>query len=183
MNIFKLTILSLLFFTNCSKQKTEKKASKDEIKQTIDSILTQWHKAAADANYETYMGTMDPNSIFIGTDATEYWTKEQFEAFSKPYFDEGNAWDFKLLKRNIFISKSNDIVWFDETLNTWMGTCIGSGVFEKNNDQWKMKHYTLSIAAPNDALDTIIKVKRKTDSIYLNKFNAKPISTDEFVLQ
>ena len=58
-------------------------------KQNITTILDNWHKAAAAANYEVYFGAMSEESIFIGTDATENWNKKQFQAFAKPYFDNG----------------------------------------------------------------------------------------------
>jgi len=183
MNVLKLLSTVSLILVSCTEQKKEQKPSEAEIKSSINSILTNWHKAATDANYKGYMDVMDTNSIYIGTDATENWTKKEFEGFCKPYFDEGSAWDFKLLERNVFISTNKSVVWFDETLNTWMGTCIGSGILEQNNGTWKLKHYTLSIAVPNDDLETIIKIKSKSDSTLLKKYNAKAISMEEFDLQ
>ena len=50
-----------------------------------------------------------------------------------------------------------------------MGTCRGSGVFEKTNNEWKIKHYVLSLAIPNENMDAVVKVKNKNDSIFLNK--------------
>ena len=90
--------------------------------------------AAAEANFDAYFGKMDTISVFIGTDASENWTKKEFSDFSKPYFDKGKAWDFKTLERNIYVNTSGDFVWFDELLNTWMGTCRGSGVLEKKGE-------------------------------------------------
>ena len=86
--------------------------------------------------------------------------KTQFANFSKPYFDKGKAWDFKTIERNIYISKNKDVVWFDELLATWMGTCRGSGVLEKNNTQWKIKQYVLSVTIPNDSIQKVIKLKK-----------------------
>ncbi len=113
---------------------------------------------------------MDNISVFIGTDATENWTKKQFISFSKPYFDRGKAWDFKTLERNVYTNKSGDFVWFDELLNTWMGTCRGSGVLEKTGSTWKIKHYVLSVSIPNDDVQKVIAAKKKNDSIFLSKF-------------
>ena len=125
-----VTILcSILLMSSCNLSKKEAiKVNKSSIKQEIKTLLNDWHLAATEANYNNYFSKMDSISVFIGTDATEKWNKQQFEALSKPYFVNGKAWDFKTLERNIYINQSGDFVWFDELLNTWMGTCRGSGV-------------------------------------------------------
>ena len=157
----KKTLLFLfvsLFFLNCKQQvPTDSDAS---IKIDINSLVNSWHKAATDANFENYFSKMDSVAVFIGTDASENWTKKQFEDFSKPYFEKGKAWDFKTKERNIYISKNKKVVWFDELLNTWMGTCRGSGVLEKSKNQWKIKQYVLSVTIPNDSIQKILKLKQ-----------------------
>jgi hypothetical protein len=121
--------------------------------------------------YDAYFGKMDSISVFIGTDATENWTKKEFETYSKPHFNKGKAWNFKMLKRNIYINNTGSFVWFDELLETQMGTCRGSGVLEKTNNFWKIKHYVLSVAIPNNDIQKVILVKQKNDSIFLKRFN------------
>ena len=143
--------------------------SDEEIKKKINTIITNWHFAATEANFNNYFSKMDSVSTFIGTDASENWTKKQFSDFSKPYFNKGIAWDFKTLERNIFISKNKDIVWFDELLNTWMGTCRGSGVLEKTNENWKIKQYVLSVSIPNEDIQKVITIKKDKDSLFLQK--------------
>ena len=114
---------------------------------------------------------MDSISVFIGTDATENWTKNEFANFSKPFFDKGKAWSFIPLERNIYINDAKNFVWFDELLNTWMGICRGSGVLEKQQNTWVIKHYVLSVAIPNNDVQSVILAKKKSDSIFLAKFN------------
>ncbi|MDG1227839.1 MAG: nuclear transport factor 2 family protein [Polaribacter sp.] len=140
------------------------------IETNVNTLLDNWHKAASEANYEGYFSKMDSVSVFIGTDATENWTKKQFENFSKPYFDKGKAWSFKTLERNIYLNDARNFVWFDELLTTWMGTCRGSGVLEKKDKIWKIKHYVLSIEIPNDDVQVVIKAKKKSDSIFLSNY-------------
>ncbi len=140
------------------------------IETNVNTLLDNWHKAASEANYEGYFSKMDSVSVFIGTDATENWTKKQFENFSKPYFDKGKAWSFKTLERNIYVNDARNFVWFDELLTTWMGTCRGSGVLEKKDKIWKIKHYVLSIEIPNDDVQVVIKAKKKSDSIFLSNY-------------
>lgn len=161
-------LLLTLLIISCKQQVN---TNKDVlIKEEINTIVNNWHKGATNANFENYFSKMDSVSVFIGTDASENWTKTQFEKFSKPYFDNGKAWDFKTLERNIYISKNKDLVWFDELLNTWMGTCRGSGVIEKNQNQWKIKHYVLSVSIPNESINQVIKEIKEKDSIFLQKF-------------
>lgn len=142
-------------------------------KATIDSLLNEWHAAASKADYAAYFGFMDSASVFIGTDATENWTKEQFETFSKPYFDEGKAWSFLAFERNLFYSQDSTVVWFDELLDTWMGTCRGSGVLVYSDEQWKLKQYVLSVAIPNESMNEVILVKQGIDSLFRVQFLIK----------
>src|SRR5687767_13110901 len=109
--------------------------------QDIHKFMDAWHEAAAKANAKVFFESMADNSIYIGTDATERWTKAEFITFAKPYFDKGKAWDFKPSDRDIHISKNRKYVWFSELLATWMGTCRGSGVLHKTRSGWKIEQY------------------------------------------
>jgi len=51
--------------------------------------------------------------------------------------------------------------WFEETLDTWMGDCRGSGVLIYQSSIWKIKHYNLAIAVPNDVVKDYIKLLKK----------------------
>ena len=162
-------LVLVVFLYSCN-QKKEVAATLPLIKEKVTIVLDDWHKAASEANYEDYFGKMDSLSVFIGTDATENWTKKEFESFSKPYFDKGKAWSFKPLERNIYVNEARNFVWFDELLDTWMGTCRGSGVLEKHDKIWKIKHYVLSVEIPNNDIKAVIEVKKKNDSIFLTRF-------------
>ncbi len=162
----KLSIL-LLATLAFSCKPCEKKLQSE--KQSITVILDNWHKAAADANYEAYFDVMADESIYIGTDATENWNKIQFQAFAKPYFDKGKAWNFKAIERNIYFSGDGKTAWFDELLSTQMKICRGSGVLVQENGQWKIKHYVLSMTIPNDNTNEVVKIKSKLEDLILNK--------------
>ncbi|MFD0992472.1 nuclear transport factor 2 family protein [Tenacibaculum geojense] len=173
-NNYSLYLIFLLFITiGCTKKKETLTINQKEINNKVSSALDNWHKAATNANFDNYFNTMDSISVFVGTDAGEVWTKKQFKAFSKPYFDKGKAWDFTAINRNIYIDESGKIVWFDELLNTWMGICRGSGVLKKINNQWKIKHYVLSVTVPNDDINKVIKAKQRNDSLFIS--NKKPL--------
>jgi hypothetical protein len=169
-HIFIIAVLSAFLFSCNNTIKLFVPKPESITKKHIHNFLDDWHKAASEANYEVYFGKMDSISVFIGTDATENWTKKEFKTYSKPHFDKGKAWNFKMLERNIYINNMGNFVWFDELLETQMGTCRGSGVLEKTNDSWKIKHYVLSVAIPNNDIQKVILAKQKNDSIFLNRF-------------
>lgn len=139
----------------------------------INQLLDDWHKAAANADYNGYFGKIADDGRYIGTDATENWDKKAFEAFSKPYFDKGRAWDFKPVERNIYFSKNGKVAWFDELLDTWMKGCRGSGVLEKEGKEWKIKHYVLSMTVPNEVTKEVIPLKAKYEDAYIEKLKGK----------
>lgn len=165
----KLILLSIITaFISCNTETSRLKVVDfrlEKSKIVIHAVLDAWHKAAADADFDAYFSKMTDNAIFIGTDATENWGNEAFKEFSKPYFDKGKAWSFKALERNVFISEYGDIAWFDELLDTQMELCRGSGVLKKEGDTWKISHYVLSIAIPNDNVSEVIELKKENDSI------------------
>jgi hypothetical protein len=162
----KLTILLLVTLTFSCKPFQEKLQSE---KQIITVFLNNWHKAAAEANFDAYFNAMAEESIYIGTDATENWNKKQFQAFAKPYFDRGKAWSFTAIDRNIYCSEDGKLVWFDELLSTQMKICRGSGVLVQENGQWKIKHYVLSMTIPNDTTDEVVKIKAPIEDALLEK--------------
>ena len=144
----------------------------DETK-AINTLLDNWHAAAAKGDYNGYFGKIAEDGIYIGTDATENWNKKAFEAFSKPYFDKGKAWDIKALERHIYFSKDGKTAWFDELLDTWMKACRGSGVIEKDGKEWKIKHYVLSMTIPNDEVDAVTKIKSPIEDALIAKLQKK----------
>lgn len=115
----------------------------------LHQYLDAWHKAAAAGDTETYFGCLTEDAHWLGTDATENWDKASFMTFSKPYFDLKKAWDFTAVERNVYVNTAGNFAWFDEVLDTWMKACRGSGVLEKVNGEWKIRHYVLSMAVPN----------------------------------
>ncbi len=141
----------------------------DAEEMKVHKVLNSWHEAAANANFESYFNYMSENSIFIGTDATENWSKKEFKEYAKPHFDKGRAWSFKTLERNIYFSEDKKTVWFDELLDTQMKICRGSGVLVKINKEWKIKHYVLSISIPNKLSDEVIKLKTNSDELLIQE--------------
>ncbi|WP_293895975.1 nuclear transport factor 2 family protein [Flavobacterium sp.] len=148
--------------------------AQDSPESQINSTLDTWHTAAAEANYKDYFDALTDDAVFIGTDATENWSKPAFQTFAKPYFDKGKAWSFTALERHIYFSGDKKTAWFDELLDTQMKICRGSGVLVLINNQWKIKHYVLSITIPNVNSDEVIKIKAPIEeALIMNLKNKK----------
>ena len=161
------TLILMLLLTTAAFAQTAEKAA-------VAAVLDKWHRDAAKGDGKAYFGAMTDESIYIGTDATENWSLDAFKAFSKPYFDKGQAWDFTAVERNIYFSADGKTAWFDELLDTWMKLCRGSGVLLKQKDgSWKIAHYVLSITIPNDNSLEVIKIKKAFDDAYLAKLKQK----------
>jgi hypothetical protein len=141
--------------------------------QKIASTLDAWHKAAAQAQFETYFGLMVNDAVFIGTDAKENWNKTAFQAFAKPYFDRGKAWNFKAIERHIFLDSTGKLAWFDELLDTQMKICRGSGILVKIGKEWKIKHYVLSMTIPNENVDEVVKIKIHIEDEVMKQLKTK----------
>ena len=140
--------------------------------EQISEMLDNWHKAAANAKFDDYMNAMASDAIYIGTDATENWNKKDFMTFAKPYFDKGKAWSFTALERNVYISKDQNVAWFDELLETQMKICRGSGVLVKVGKKWKIQHYVLSMTIPNDNTNEVIKLKQIIENPLIEKLKS-----------
>jgi hypothetical protein len=127
-------------------------------RNAVSSVLDDWHLAAAETDAEKFFGSMTLDAVYLGTDASERWSREEFYQFAKPYFDDGEAWSFTPYNRNIHFNAEGTVGWFDELLETWMGVCRGSGVVLKEENNWKIAHYNLSIMVPNDVVDEFIEL-------------------------
>ncbi len=142
-------------------------------KQQVQNVMEVWHKAAADADFDLFFDQMTDEGVFLGTDASENWQNKAFKDFSKPYFDRGKAWSFTTVERNIYVDKEGKFAWFDELLDTQMELCRGSGILKKVDGKWKIAHYVLSIAIPNDLVDQVTALKKESDSLYVQKLKKK----------
>jgi hypothetical protein len=139
----------------------------------IAKALDDWHAAAGLADFDMYFGLMTEDAVFIGTDATENWQRDEFINYAKPHFDKGRAWNFTAFERNIYLNSETNFAWFDELLDTQMKICRGSGVLKKVNGEWKIAHYVLSIAVPNENVDALVKIKSEKDSLLMKQIRNK----------
>ena len=133
----------------------------NNLQTELSQLIDHWHKAAAEANEDAYFKLIADDGIFIGTDSSENWTKSEFQAWAKPFFDRGKAWSLKANSRNIYVHSSKQMAWFDELLYTKSGCWIGTGVLVKEKKHWKIAHYTLSVTIPNENMKEVSKLLLK----------------------
>jgi hypothetical protein len=129
---------------------------------TVGAVIDGWHAAAAAADEERYFSYFTPDAVFLGTDGTERWSRDEFRSWARPHFAKGKAWSFKSVARWISFSPDRTVAWFDEVLDTPnMGPCRGSGVLVRVGESWKIAQYNLSIPIPNALTDELVARIRK----------------------
>jgi hypothetical protein len=122
----------------------------------VAAVLDDWHAAAAAADEARYFSHFTPDAVFLGTDAAERWTVEEFRRYAHPYFAKGKAWTFKAVARHVSFSPDGSVAWFDEALDTLnLGPARGSGVLVRSGSVWKIAHYDLSVPIPNALMKEI----------------------------
>lgn len=128
----------------------------------VSRVLDSLHEAAASADFERYFGLYAEDAIFLGTDASERWTRAAFMAYAKPYFDQGRGWTYTMTERSVFVSDDGNTAWFDERLeNQYLGECRGSGALVKAAGEWKVVQYNLTIPIPNALAGQIVEQIRR----------------------
>jgi pimeloyl-ACP methyl ester carboxylesterase len=133
---------------------------------TVSLVLDEFHRAAGMADSDQYFGMMAEDGVFIGTDADERWSVAEFRDYAEPYFSRGTGWTYVASDRNIKLSGSEDVAWFDERLqNVKYGEVRGSGVLERIDGDWKIAQYNLSFPVPNAHAPGMVKSTRRAQSL------------------
>ncbi len=117
----------------------------------IDKLLNGFHKAAAASSFDDYFSRFSADGVFLGTDAAERWTLDEFKDYARDAFAAGRGWTYQPVTRHIQGSVNQQTYWFDEVLeNASLGRCRGTGVVIKTSDGWKIAHYSLTLLIPNE---------------------------------
>lgn len=124
----------------------------------INALLDAWHQAAATADADAFFGSMTADGIYLGTDASERWQRDELRSWAKAAFERDTAWAFAPHDRQLYFSQNGQTAWFEEILDTWMGPCRGSGILSKTGEGWKIRHYNLAVLVPNEKIQEFIKL-------------------------
>lgn len=128
-----------------------------------DALLDRFHEAAATADAQTYFSLFTPTGRFLGTDASEQWSVEEFRAYADPYFSQGQGWTYVPQERVIRMApvECGCVATFDEVLtNESYGQVRGSGTLIRDAGGWKIEHYVLSFTVPNDKARAVVETIR-----------------------
>lgn len=126
--------------------------------ESVDDVLDKLHLYAAEANGKAYFALFSKDGVFMGTDASERWTIEEFRDYGMKRFATGQGWTYKSIERNINYSDDTKIAWFDEVLiNEKYGEFRGTGVLKQEDGSWKIAQYNLLLPIPNDIFFDVAK--------------------------
>lgn len=124
------------------------------------AVIDRMHAAAARADGAAYFAQFTPDARFIGTDAGERWSLDQFRAYAEPIFAQGRGWTYRPHDRVVTLTPDacRCLVWFDELLdNDGYGLTRGSGVVRLTDKGWKIEQYVLSFTVPNDRARAVVE--------------------------
>ena len=62
--------------------------------EEVAALLDKFHERAAASDLEGYFRCFAPNARFLGTDATENWSVEEFRKYAEPPFRAGQGWKY-----------------------------------------------------------------------------------------
>ena len=153
-------LLLLVALGACASAQRSAKPDADA-EAAINRVLDDFHDAAASADFDRYFGHFAKDAVFLGTDASERWTRDEFMAYARPYFKPGGGWTYHPRGRRISFTPDGRTAYFDELLdNAGLGETRGSGVLVREGREWKVAQYNLSIPIPNPLADSIVRIVR-----------------------
>jgi hypothetical protein len=153
--------LILAFCLMLSSWAAHAQAADPALATQVNAFVDEWHDDAAHARLE-YFDKMAPEAVYIGTDKTELWHRDEFKAWAKRFFDAKKAWEFHPIRRNVYASGA--MIWFDELLDTQMGVCMASGVVRKTEHGFEIVHYQLSMAVPNEVNKQVVQLIKDNEA-------------------
>lgn len=132
----------------------------------IEDVLDALHKAAAEADAETYFGLYTDDAVFVGTDPEERWDLDAFRAYAAPHFEAAPAWTYTPAEREVHIGPKGRTAWFYETLDhERYGRVRGSGALVVHDGHWRIAQYVLSFPVPNDRAAPMLAVAQGSPTL------------------
>jgi len=159
MKLIPLFLLTILLAGCTTTHPMRQKLHGDIDRLKIGSVTTRWHFAAAHGLYDLYFDLMSDDAVFMGTDATERWTKAEFMEYAREPFADGEGWTYTPSDQHIAFSADRQTAWIDEILkNEKYGTLRGTGVLVNDDGSWKIAHYSLTFLVPNAKAEQVVEL-------------------------
>lgn len=122
---------------------------------TPDEVLDALHARASAADFDGYFALYTDDAVFLGTDATERWSVDEFRDYTRARFATGVGWTYVPVERHL--ARAGDVIWFDELLEgRALGPCRGTGVLLREDGRWRIAHYSLTVLVPNEIVDDVV---------------------------
>jgi len=161
----RLTILLPVLLLAACASPSEPGMTTAEAESAVSDVLDALHEAAAQSEFDRYFGLYTEDAIFMGTDATERWTVDEFKEYARVPFQEGRGWTYTMTERNVFIGPGGRTAWFDERLeNANLGDTRGTGALVLRDGSWKIAQYNLTIPVPNSLARAFVAEIRALES-------------------
>ncbi|NNC82898.1 MAG: nuclear transport factor 2 family protein [Flavobacteriales bacterium] len=165
LDLFLVLSFTALVCTSCNPAQEQQPEPLDQTQEAarIHQLMDGWHQAAAQADEEVFFGNMSDSAIYLGTDKSERWLRDELRSWSARFFERDTAWAFTPYDRELYFSDTGRTVWFEELLETWMGPCRGSGVLTWAEGQWKIQHYNLAMLIDNEDVSEVLEIIQQPD--------------------
>ncbi len=151
------TVLVLVVAALAACRSPESEDSARDARQEVAQALDAFHLAASRADGAAYFALLAPDAVFLGTDASERWTAEEFQSFAQPHFAAGRGWTYVATERHVELAPDRTTAWFDERLeNAKYGKCRGTGVLRRVGGAWRIAQYNLTVPVPNELLGEVV---------------------------
>ncbi len=137
-------------------------ANPQDAESAVHRLVDRWHAAAAEVRAEDYLAALAPDAVFLGTDPGERWDKAGFAEYVRHYFEgQGRGWKYVPSQRTVQLAPDGRTAWFDERLeNAGYGILRGTGVARLDAPGWRLVHYSMTFAIPNDQARAVVEVVR-----------------------
>jgi hypothetical protein len=153
------TLSLVLILCGCATQATRPSRARTTMETTgVDITLDTFHQAASAGMFELYFDQMTDDVTFMGTDSTEWWTKEQFMGYAREPFADGHGWTYTPRDRHVMFNDDFSTAWINELLDhDKYGLLRGTAVLTKSNDHWLIAQYSLTFLVPNDIAAEVVE--------------------------
>lgn len=143
-------LIGLFSFTVYGQNQEEKR---------LNQLMDAWHLAAANADSAGFFGKMSVKGVYLGTDPSERWIRDDLALWSREAFARESAWTFSATERN-WARIDDSLAFGDELLKTWMGPCRASFILVKERGEWLITQYHLALTMENESMDEFLEIKR-----------------------
>jgi hypothetical protein len=129
-----------------------------------EALLDAFHAAASDSDLDAYFGCFSEHGHFLGTEATERWSANEFYDYARPHFQAKQGWKYIPQSRSVQ-HHMDSFCTFDELLEAVasreFSTVRGTGSLICQQGHWFIAAYHLTFPVPNEiAVEVCQRIKQ-----------------------